>query len=555
MGTEVRTQLSLLPTHEHVSAACRHAQLAMTQDLEDLRSRYSRFPGLSPERANIEEKLAEALARLAECATKDHVLEVCRSATGAQAHEIEQIHAKLQEQIDGGNERVQDRFTLAINNIDAHAVAIDILRQRLDMLVQQRGVSGIDRPTGEELDRISADSKRIDETQSTLEQLRQRVDLFEARASPRKHVAELLESEFVVPGEGRVHAGSRLRDHGNAIAELREQLSVHTASVSSWSLPDGKTATHTDIEDLRINCNRAIAQIREELEDVTRKELEDLRVQVETVRQGQEARVRLLEHTAGDASELRQQLEVARLDDQALRRRVDGQADELAALQSRLAVATNAAADATAAAVAAASACASSSQIVVSGAPGGDLAGHAEEPLPIAFAHQEDLGVDVQELRSQCNMLQEVVDKQLLVAVWELDRKLPEAMVKVDRVLKEHVTRMGKTEEHEVRLNLVLTKLSLNEEKLQNCMDRLERHPGVNQFRSMWREDLHRQLQDVDVEGLRRRVQQQMQAVDEMAERVQGICEYLSYGDGLQFHEKAELRQADSDAHRTAGHP
>eukprot|EP00928_Gymnodinium_smaydae_P087390 TRINITY_DN71660_c0_g1_i1.p2 TRINITY_DN71660_c0_g1~~TRINITY_DN71660_c0_g1_i1.p2 ORF type:complete len:131 (+),score=35.99 TRINITY_DN71660_c0_g1_i1:879-1271(+) len=81
---------------------------------------------------------------------------------------------------------------------------------------------------------------------------------------------------------------------------------------------------------------------------------------------------------------------------------------------------------------------------------------------------------------------------------------------------------MGKMEEHEVRLGLALARLSRNEDRIQNCLERLERQPGAQQLRTMWREDIQREWRDVDVEELRRQVDQQTVALDEVYDHVFG---------------------------------
>merc|ERR1711920_581252 len=94
-------------------------------------------------------------------------------------------------------------------------------------------------------------------------------------------------------------------------------------------------------------------------------------------------------------------------------------------------------------------------------------------------------------------------------------------MEKVDRILAERAERFAKEEEVDVRMNLMLTKLGTNEQKVQSCMDRLERVPSASQVRMLYREELHKQLEEVNVVGLERRIDTQARLIDELGFRVQ----------------------------------
>ena len=61
----------------------------------------------------------------------------------------------------------------------------------------------------------------------------------------------------------------------------------------------------------------------------------------------------------------------------------------------------------------------------------------------------------------------------------QVERQLPEAMAKFERLLADHTERISKAEEHDVRLNLALGRLARNEERIQNCADRIERQPDL----------------------------------------------------------------------------
>merc|ERR1719373_1448274 len=106
-----------------------------------------------------------------------------------------------------------------------------------------------------------------------------------------------------------------------------------------------------------------------------------------------------------------------------------------------------------------------------------------------------------------------------MVSIWEVNRQLPEAVERLERIDGEFVERIAKTEEQDVRLNMALSRLSAHEEKVQGCMDRVEHLPTLSQVRSMWREELRRWADKANFDGLGRSVHLQSQALEELAER------------------------------------
>merc|ERR1719401_669557 len=112
------------------------------------------------------------------------------------------------------------------------------------------------------------------------------------------------------------------------------------------------------------------------------------------------------------------------------------------------------------------------------------------------------------------------MDERVMVWVWNVERQLPEALERVERLASESAEHFAKFEEHEVRLNLALAKLGAHEQKVQMYTDRVERLPTNSEVRSMWREDFRRQLEDVaNFEGLQRRLGLLTDAVEEINAR------------------------------------
>jgi hypothetical protein len=147
-------------------------------------------------------------------------------------------------------------------------------------------------------------------------------------------------------------------------------------------------------------------------------------------------------------------------------------------------------------------------------------------------AHQgeHDLLIEVSEVREKCNFLQELVDKKLMVGIWQVERQLPEAMSKFERLLGEHTERIAKAEEHEVRLNLALGRLSRNEERIQNCADRIERLPDIGRCQLTWREDMRKQLDDLDVHRLKHNVEMHSEALEDIRFRLQQVRDQVFHG-------------------------
>mmetsp|Transcript_134801 Transcript_134801/g.375690 ORF Transcript_134801/g.375690 Transcript_134801/m.375690 type:complete len:564 (-) Transcript_134801:72-1763(-) len=153
-----------------------------------------------------------------------------------------------------------------------------------------------------------------------------------------------------------------------------------------------------------------------------------------------------------------------------------------------------------------------------------------ELEVPGAMEPRIELEVEVRELRGRCDSLQEAMDQRVMLSVWRVEKQLPEAMEKVERLLADYPERIAKVEENDVRLGLALARLGTQEHKVQNCMERLERLPSPEQIRKICREELGRRLEDTDMEGLTRSVELQARAIEELGDRMQEVCDVVCYG-------------------------
>jgi len=135
----------------------------------------------------------------------------------------------------------------------------------------------------------------------------------------------------------------------------------------------------------------------------------------------------------------------------------------------------------------------------------------------------ENMAVQTSELTAACSNLQQkyetlhdIVDGRISVSLQTLESQLPEALQKVERLIVEQSDRFGKVEENDVRLNLTQTRLGVCEEKVTNCMGLLEKVPTVSQMRMHWQEDVHRLLHELNADGLQKRMDLSIDAIEEL---------------------------------------
>ena len=68
-----------------------------------------------------------------------------------------------------------------------------------------------------------------------------------------------------------------------------------------------------------------------------------------------------------------------------------------------------------------------------------------------------------------------------MTSVWRTERDVPSLLERVEQVMQECTERFEKVEEHEVKLGLSLSRLATVDQRLQSCMDRIERLPATTQ--------------------------------------------------------------------------
>jgi len=132
-------------------------------------------------------------------------------------------------------------------------------------------------------------------------------------------------------------------------------------------------------------------------------------------------------------------------------------------------------------------------------------AGSIEDDMRSWCAHvEEELSADIKEAHRRCDTIQEAVGQQLMVSVWRLEQELPNAVSKVDRLVCECHERFAKVEEHDVRLNYALGKLGACEQRLQTCVERVERIPNTQQVRMICREESNKACDELNISQLAR---------------------------------------------------
>jgi len=117
---------------------------------------------------------------------------------------------------------------------------------------------------------------------------------------------------------------------------------------------------------------------------------------------------------------------------------------------------------------------------------------HLEETFSPSMLNLE---LDHQELR---NIMQDEIDQRVMVSIWRIEQQQTQAMSKVDQFMEECSERFAKIKEHEVRMELILTKLNAAEQRLQACEDRVERLPTIGQVSMKCQEEFGRRLESLN---------------------------------------------------------
>merc|ERR1712136_218978 len=106
-----------------------------------------------------------------------------------------------------------------------------------------------------------------------------------------------------------------------------------------------------------------------------------------------------------------------------------------------------------------------------------DASGAVERVRAGVLSYQ--LQNDVSALSAKLHSLQELVDGRVMTSVWRTERDVPSLLERVEQVMQECTERFEKVEEHEVKLGLSLSRLATVDQRLQSCMDRIERLPAT----------------------------------------------------------------------------
>jgi len=135
----------------------------------------------------------------------------------------------------------------------------------------------------------------------------------------------------------------------------------------------------------------------------------------------------------------------------------------------------------------------------------------------------EQLASECSELQRRYNALQELVDGRIMISLDAMERQLPEALDKVERLLAEQNERFAKVEENDVRLNVALTKLGGCEQKVRDCMSRLDQVPSTSQARALWQEELSKLMENINVDGatLSKRIDMTLDAIEQIHQEQQ----------------------------------
>jgi len=141
-----------------------------------------------------------------------------------------------------------------------------------------------------------------------------------------------------------------------------------------------------------------------------------------------------------------------------------------------------------------------------------------------------ELEADVRELLSRCNALQAAFEQATSMAASRMDEQLLEVLAKIDRLQADHPELIAKVEENEVRLGIAVVRLESQEMKTQGCLDRLDRAPTADQVRRLCREEVQRRLEEISVTTLMSDVDLQARAIQELRDRLQEVCDVVSYG-------------------------
>jgi hypothetical protein len=108
---------------------------------------------------------------------------------------------------------------------------------------------------------------------------------------------------------------------------------------------------------------------------------------------------------------------------------------------------------------------------------------------------------DLREIREDVVTLRSKLDVDIAVERIHDRQQFSDMLRRLEFLSQESTERVAKTEEHEVRLNLALTKQAAWEHKLQACLDRVEQVPRLSQLKDFCKTELASSLATANSEG------------------------------------------------------
>lgn len=493
---------------------------AVTHAMEELRASFARVESLgSPvlgctselEVASYREvtqrmqaheaRISEIVARMDRLATQDELAEAWRQMRSAQSGMNEELRCRL----DAIAVQQVETCGSGLRGLGDQAEAIKQLRKRLDSLAASVGPG--ERRVQSELPELEV--PRIEDVANLGRKVQEQGDLLgELRAVVLSRLPEntqdgpLKDQATVAELQARLEGSASKEDLQARVMDLPTKADVAALDRRLRDLPS-RDHWHATISDLRARLEEAVT--REELQAA----IVDLRGRLQMAVSKKDLQDQLQASIAAVQGKLQEQLHAlqVRFCDSPSKAAVE---DTQASLQEQLKV----------------------NMVEVFQDSSFEALEHIRQDILLAGQATEELKHEHEDLRSFCTSLQETVEQRVMVAVWQVEKQLPEALSRLDRLMVEAPERMSKLEEGEVRLNGALTRLSAQEQKVQSCMDRIDRVPSLCQVRSLWREELHRKLEEADLEGLARTTRQHGAALEEQGEVLQQLCDELSFGRG-----------------------
>lgn len=555
---ELRSRMQTIPTTDQIEHVTRllQGQKSLTTDVEELRSKISDISKQQMTQnqaiaALDERSLSQFTERFEARPTHEQMEVQLRDVTNAHANRIESVSTSLEVQIRDLNDSHANRIQSVSSSLEAHDDLILQMGRRLDALVLHQ--TRLHAESGSE--ETKALQERLEQTNSELEKHREQTQKLQVEleglsgdvksitashadstAVLHTHVSDLLNSRkqsLETMFDLRVQLGSmqnieeqRAACVDSSMAKLMDDLSARVESLSA-EVKSKITSNADAISDLMASKSQSADAIAE------------LRVRLGAkIDAGMQLDVLQSERELGMVEPSPERLETlgARLESLARDVQVIGSsnADASVAMHARISeisVSRTEHADAIAAL-----------QTQVKGLQGLEnvieerekrLEAKLAESLSVhvkALSEERwdtvavermptqayDLTAECSSLRQECDTLHDIVDGRVLVSLQTLEAQLPEALQKVERLLAEQSDRFAKIEENDVRLSLTQTRLGVCEQKVQDCMVRLEKVPTVSQMRMHWQEDVHRLLHDLNADGLQKRIDLSIDAIEEL---------------------------------------